>query len=325
MDLIAYRDIARAFPYVRQVYLDAWGEPLLHPSFWEMVALAREAGCSVGLTTNGTLMKPQAVERIVRNLDVVGISMDGATPEVYESIRVGAKFETVVENVRALIAARKSLRPDGLPLVSLLFLKTRQNIHDLPAFVDLAGELGVNEVIASNLTYVTMPEHEVLRAFSLHSPSQEYVAILDQARQRAKAWNLGLRLYPLEPKRVPFCEANPLQELHITWDGFVSPCVYLTLPVKGDTISRVYEGCTYRIPQTRFGNVREEELLDIWHKETYQQFRQPFARRLAACGAAEFGVTEDGGFQEVDAGALAYLERHPLPDVCRSCYKARGI
>ena len=69
-----------------------------------------------------------------------------------------------------------------------------------------------------------------------------------RARKRAKEWNLGLRIYPLEPKRVGFCEARPLDALHITWDGFVTPCVYLTLPVKGDTMAKVHEGESYRIP-----------------------------------------------------------------------------
>ena len=146
-----------------------------------------------------------------------------------------------------------------------------------------------------------------------------------RARKRAKEWDLGLRIYPLEPKRVGFCEARPLDALHITWDGFVTPCVYLTLPVRGDTMTKVHEGESYRIPITRFGNVKESELLDIWNSEAYKKFREPFEGRKAICGNARFGMTDDGGFEEIDAESFRSLSRHPLPDVCYGCYKALGI
>ena len=325
MDMATYRAISKAFPYLKQVYIDAWGEPLLHPEFWQMAAIARDAGCSVGTTTNGTLINRDVARRLACEVDVVGISIDGATAGTYESIRHGAKFNEVVEGVLSLVAAKKETRDDGYPLVSLLFLKNRRNIHELPDMVDLAGELGADEVIASNLTYVAKPGYEALRAYSLQGASPEYMAIIEEARKRAKDRDIGLRIYPLEPKRVAFCEARPLEALHITWDGFVTPCVYLTLPVRGDTMAKVHEGESYRIPMTRLGNVNESELIDIWNSEAYQKFREPFEGRKAICGDAPFGMTDDGGFEEIDRETFDSLSHFPLPDVCRGCYKALGI
>lgn len=325
MDLATYQAVAAAFPYLKQVYIDAWGEPLLHPDFWEMVAMARAAGCSVGVTTNGTLIDGEVARRLASEVEVVGISLDGATAATYESIRHGAKFADVVERVRALTTARKRFGSRGLPLVSLLFLKTRRNIHELPAILDLAAELGADEVIASNLTFIAKPGFESQKAYSLQVPSPEYLKILDTARQRALELDLSLRLYPLEPKRVAYCEARPLEELHVTWDGYVSPCVYLTLPVIGDSFAKVYEGEGYRIPVTRFGNVKETGILDIWNSEAYQKFREPFAARQALCGNQRFGLTDDGGFEEIAADTFAALARYPLPPVCYGCYKALGI
>lgn len=325
MHMNTYRAIGRAFPYLKQAYIDAWGEPLLHPNFWEMVALAREAGCFVGTTTNGTLIDADVATRLADGLDVVGISVDGARAGTYERIRQGAEFNSVINGVRALVAARKASRADGYPLISLLFLKNRRNIHELPDLVDLAAELGVDEVIASNLTYVARAEHDQLRVYSLHGASPEYVAILDEARQRARNRGVGLRVYPLTPKRVAYCEARPLEALHITWDGFVSPCVYLTLPITGDTMTKVHEGVSHRMPMIRLGNVNESELIDIWNSEAYRKFREPFAMRRTICGKAHFGMNDEGGFDEVDAETFHSLSRHALPDGCCGCYKALGI
>lgn len=325
MDMHTYEAIGRAFPYLKQAYIDAWGEPLLHPHFWEMVALAREAGCFVGTTTNGTLINRDTAWRLADGLDVVGISIDGATTGTYEGLRRGATFDQVVDGVKALVEARKASRNDGYPLISLLFLKNRRNIHELPEVVDLAADLGADEVIASNLTYVAKPAHEQLKVYALHGVSQAYRAILNQARKRAKHRGVGLRIYPLTPKRVAFCEARPLESLYITWDGYVSPCVYLALPVHSRTMTKVYEGVSHQMPMIRLGNVNASELIDIWNSDAYAQFREPFAKRQRICHAAHFGMTDEGGFDEIDAETFLSLSPYILPDACKGCVKALGI
>lgn len=109
------------------------------------------------------------------------------------------------------------------------------------------------------------------------------------------------------------------------WEGLVAPCVYLTLPVAGDVILRVYEGVRYQVPKTHFGDLRVSSLLEIWEQEDYRQFREPFAKRSAACGGVPFGPSGDGGFRELDGPAFDAVTRYSLPDVCRGCYKAMGL
>ena len=325
MEMAVFRAAAAAFPHLRQVYIDAWGEPLIHPRLWEMVAMARAAGCSVGITTNGTLIDGETARRLACELDVVGISIDGATAPTYERIRRGARFEAVVAGVRELVAARRAVRPEGLPLISLLFLKRRRNIHELPALVDLAAELGADEVIASNLSFPATKAAAAEAVYDLRAPRPDDLAVLDAARRRAASSGVGLQIYPLSPKRVGFCEARPMESLYITWDGDVSPCVYLTLPLKGGTLSKIYEGETYSIPVTRFGNLKGAGLFEIWDRPAYQRFREPFARRRTLCGKQRFGITDDGGFDEIDPATFDALAQYPLPEVCAGCYKALGI
>jgi MoaA/NifB/PqqE/SkfB family radical SAM enzyme len=81
MDMGTCRALSAAFPYLKQAYINAWGEPLLHPNFWEMASIAREAGCSVGTTTNGTLINSEVARRLAGGLDVVGISMEQYNPQ----------------------------------------------------------------------------------------------------------------------------------------------------------------------------------------------------------------------------------------------------
>jgi MoaA/NifB/PqqE/SkfB family radical SAM enzyme len=290
-----------------------------------MADLARLAGCSVGITTNGTLIDGAVARQLAETMDVVGISLDGASAATYEGIRPGASFDGVVSGIRELVAARRRSRRGGLPLISLLFLKQRQNIADLPAMVELAADLGVDEVIASNLTFVARPAFFSRRVYALGAPDPADEMSLERARQRARKLSVGLKLYPLSPRRVPFCEALPHRALHITWNGFVSPCVYLGLPLKTTTLTRVYEGRLLEVPVIRFGNVSTTSLTDIWDGEAYRRFREPFAGRAGCCGDVDVGITPDGGFDELDPAIFRTLSSHPLPAVCQGCYKALGI
>ena len=56
LPLTTFAKLLPALARARLVYLQGWGEPLLHPDFFNMVALAKQAGCRVGTTTNGMLL-----------------------------------------------------------------------------------------------------------------------------------------------------------------------------------------------------------------------------------------------------------------------------
>ena len=36
------------------VYLQGWGEPMLHLGLWDMLSMAQQKGCRTGFTTNGS-------------------------------------------------------------------------------------------------------------------------------------------------------------------------------------------------------------------------------------------------------------------------------
>jgi MoaA/NifB/PqqE/SkfB family radical SAM enzyme len=60
----------------------------MHPLLWEMVALAREAGCSVGVTTSGTLIDEGVARRLPGEVDIVGISVLGADEVIVSNLRI---------------------------------------------------------------------------------------------------------------------------------------------------------------------------------------------------------------------------------------------
>src|SRR5690606_11525745 len=119
------------------------GEPMMHPRFFDMIAYAAGRGIQVSVNTNMTLLTPARAERLVRSsLTWLHASIDGATPETYERIRVRSNWEKIVGNLRTLVATRERLGSE-LPHLRLVVVVMLQNLHELADLVELAAQIGV--------------------------------------------------------------------------------------------------------------------------------------------------------------------------------------
>jgi MoaA/NifB/PqqE/SkfB family radical SAM enzyme len=317
LDWELYLRIARAFKHIRFVHLQGWGEPLLHPRLFDMIRVAKEAGCRVGFTTNGTLLNQFAGQRLLDlELDLLAISIGGATPQTHAAIRVGSDLSRIVNNLRRfqdLRARRRSQRPK----VEIFFLMTKTNMAELPAAVDLAASLGADELVATNLDYVPTRVQDDLKAFGCQALRQAFARAVEDAAVRAKTAGVAFRPYPIDPEEVAVCEANPLKILFVSSDGRVSPCTYMGLAEQTE-IPRVFNGQPVRVPRLCLGDIREQELLEIWEAPAYRAFRRKFeARRMAKVVSAVAAVARAGStFGDV---------LPPAPQCCKSCPKLFGL
>lgn len=110
------------------------GEALLHPQFIDQVAYAKAKGVGpVDLTTNGVTLDETAregghripgktvMERLLElGIDVVDISLDAATRERYEAIRVKAKYHRVWSNIHRLLYLREKLKAPTKVMLSII-------------------------------------------------------------------------------------------------------------------------------------------------------------------------------------------------------------
>ncbi len=110
MSMSLYRKIIddAAHMGMTEVVISGYLEPLLDKFLFERIEYAKSKGMRVGFSTNGTLLlrNDYMKEILSSRLDWIVFSVDGVTKETYEKIRVGAKFEDVVEGVRRLIEKR---------------------------------------------------------------------------------------------------------------------------------------------------------------------------------------------------------------------------
>ncbi|MCI0477611.1 MAG: radical SAM protein, partial [Anaerolineales bacterium] len=228
------------------VYLQGWGEPLLHPYLWEMIRATKSAGCRVGFTTCGSALDETNSARLLdAGVDILSISFAGATPTTHESLRVGSDFQKLAANVErvarlkkeraaAVIASgakpcpersrrespnreseiassQKTLLAMTLPIIELHFLMMQSNVHELPEFVRLAASLGADEVVATNVAYAPTREIEALRVFA-ESPNPRHRALIVEAEREARRGGIKFRAYPvvMEPNILE-CDAQPTE------------------------------------------------------------------------------------------------------------------
>ena len=102
MEMSVYEKIiAEGRGHVEFIWLQVFGEPLLNPNIYTMIEMAADAGITVGIATNITPLTERASRALLDSrLSLLILSFDGATKATYETIRKGANFERVSENIR---------------------------------------------------------------------------------------------------------------------------------------------------------------------------------------------------------------------------------
>lgn len=297
MSIERFAELLDQMPGLERLHLQGLGEPMLHPRFFDMVALAAGRGIEVSANTNLTLLTPERARRCVSSgLASLSVSLDGASAASYEAIRRRASFAKVMRNLARLVDARDAARS---PLaVRAVMVLMRGNAEELPALLRLLHAQRVTELLVQRLSndlrdsalparYIPIRSYvgeAELRASDL--PRTQ--ALFDEARQLAA--ELGMRLHlPRLDADVPRDVAGrgrcrwPWEQIYITAAGELLPCCMVA------TADRASFGAV-------FGSGGDEPtvgLLARWHGEAAQAFR----------------------------GALA---EGPAPAVCRSCALYHG-
>lgn len=132
--------------------LVGFGEPLLHPSLMDMVKYAKQAGCNVGLITNGSLLGEIAAKKLLdTNIDAIDISVDAFSKKVYERIRVGLDFDILVRNVKRLVELRNEMRKHTFIFCSIV--EQAEVMHEIEEALQFWGKIADKVVTRKFLTF----------------------------------------------------------------------------------------------------------------------------------------------------------------------------
>ena len=256
MTLTKFQRVCSFFPHLREVKIQGIGEPLLNRDLFAMISHAKALGSTVRLSTNASILhRDDNANRLLDSgVDRVHVSVDGGTRTTFEGIRVGADFETVVQNL-SLLSSLRGIRKT--PRLEIWTVALAHNIQELPQIVDIAQRTNVDmlhvQLVLNTFSYKPEVENrvEALQISSKRAPEELNVALKYASSRGVQMELVATKTYSSErPCHWPF------DRVFISVEGDVVPCCVIADP-------RV----------VRFGNVFENTFEEIWRGKPYQEFR----------------------------------------------------
>jgi radical SAM protein with 4Fe4S-binding SPASM domain len=272
MDFDLFVRLLDQFPALEEIQLQGLGEPMMHPRFFDMVSYAASRGIEVGTNSNLTLLNAHRAELCVTSgLAELHASIDGATAETYEEIRVRSHFDRITRNLEGLIEARRRLGSDT-PRVRIVAVVMRRNLPELADLVRLAHRLEIDAVFVQHLCHdfgeSSLPAHYApMRDFvDVQTLMGEDPALIErhfgEARAVAEELGVDLRLPRTRPRLHPPGTPGPERcnwpwtGAYVSYQGLAMPCCMVATP------DRIH-----------LGNLAERGADAVWNGPEYQGFR----------------------------------------------------
>ena len=340
LSLEDYRHVLATMPKtVETVFFGGMGEPLFHRDILEMIRLAAETGVEVELLTNGTLLTEKMIHGLMdAGLTRLWISIDDLeTDSSINAASDGGDLEhsghnhsgLVLSNIRMLNKIRqKSL---STLCLGITFVAMKSNVHQLAKLPFFIAQHLVDDVNVSNISptdeasqkellytglvnmYTGPGKGSVLPTVRLPFFDMNIPEAAEGIRSlmRKQNFNLYFNDQPVL-RKTGYCKFVREGMTFVRADGQVCPCMAL-----------LHNGYTYlhdirrKITHCSFGNVKEQDLADIWNSKEYKTFRRKFDEFEFAsclyCGHCEL-------FEENKEDCIG--NTHPA---CGGCLWAEGV
>ena len=253
LSLDEFKLIVNQLPYIQYALISGVGEPLLNPHILDMIQYAHCKGVKTGFFTNAVLLTPNRTRELLNanGLADINVSIDAGKPESYESIRVGAKFSEVCNNIESFIKIRAEMNKKE-PVLSVYMVVMRENVEEIPLLIKTVGRLGVRY-----LRFHSILESEDTEGNSI---SREEIKLFEEYERLAAEHNVVLFLDKITDGSKNKLEnrtcKDPWRLVYVNVDGKINPCCYSYYDDSGD-----------------MGNIFKNSLDEIWNNMPYRNFR----------------------------------------------------
>jgi MoaA/NifB/PqqE/SkfB family radical SAM enzyme len=314
---------------IPDIYFGGIGEPLFHPKTIDWIRRVKQLGAKVEMITNGTILNEKISRQLIdAGLDILWVSLDGATPESYADVRLGAELPTVLENLRRLFKMRKGGH-FPIPEIGVAFVAMKRNIADLPKIIRLGHTFGAKHYSVSNIQPAT-PDMQDERLYTrtmrniayMPSPMLPKLSLpkidFNEFTQAAltEAFNSGCNVSYAGNNwggANDVCNFVESGTMSIAWTGDVSSC----WPLMHTHMSFLH-GKPHLSKKHVIANVEDRGLNDIWHDPGYVAYRERLHNFVFA------PCTFCGGCDLSEENVEDCLGNTIFP-VCGGCLWAQGI
>ncbi len=145
--------IDEAKNFVFDINLFHRGEPLLNKDLIKMIGYAENNNLKTRLHTNATILTQEISKHLILSgLDFISFSFDGYSKETYEKNRIGADFDTTLQNIINFLKIKKELK-SKTPYTVIQIMEFDENLttEDFKAqkisFINNFKNLPLNKII----------------------------------------------------------------------------------------------------------------------------------------------------------------------------------
>jgi AdoMet-dependent heme synthase len=236
------------------------GEPLLRPDFWQIAQRAADKGLATVLGSNGTLLTPEIIERLIEvGVQGVGVSLDSVDPVAHD------RFRGQEGSWQKTVNAIDTMARVGLEF-QIQFTVSKNNYDQVPQLIAMAAEKGAKAANifflvctgrGQQMTDITPAQYESMLTY-LAKAEKTYE---ERLMVRARCAPHFLRIVDQE---------NPDSAImRGTTSGCIAGTGYFRITPKGEVTP-----CPY-MPEA-VGDLKKQSLKEIWEQDAVMQsLRKP--------------------------------------------------
>ncbi len=249
---------------LRKIIIAATGESMTHRDFPKMIDYASKNHLDIELVTNLTLLNERSLKSIL-NVKRLAVSIDGATKETYEKIRVGANFERTLRNLKLILEKKGDMH------ININYVVQKDNFREIDRMADLLGSLGGIDKITFKFSHNELDE--IYDKIKLSDEDlNEFKEKIKVAAEKLKEYNIKSNL-SIDGE----CQEDYLGS-YKPWIHQI-PCYNLWFGAFINPEGLVFPCCDFYKDKDALGDLKTQSLKEIWNSQEYNVLRRRFKGR----------------------------------------------
>ncbi|MBP7088152.1 MAG: SPASM domain-containing protein [Candidatus Omnitrophica bacterium] len=252
-------------PFASLVCLNGWGESLILPNLDQYISKVSQYGVKIKLTTTLGCRNQRALQSMVDNDVHISVSFDCADKSLYEKIRKGVSYTTVINNIEFLVNEMKKRGTLKNNLRLLVAPLQNMNLEYLEKIFVFSKDLGISEVAIAPLAASLMN----FNLLSYHK--YKTMIILQKCARYAKENNIRLQLIACPFKELYFEDkifnqcCHPWLYIFVNYEGNIIFCDHIIRPSSVKyAIGHISESKDYvwngeKIKKVRLGHLQSDK------------------------------------------------------------------
>ncbi|MBF0553359.1 MAG: SPASM domain-containing protein [Nitrospirae bacterium] len=253
-----FKHIIDQFPRLKWIGLTGIGESFMHRDFFNMLEYVKKKRAIVELFDTFYFIDEKTARRLIEiNIENFFVSLDAATKETYEALRVGSDWKRVTENVRQFFRIKKEMGA-FFPEMNFHFIINKLNCGEVTRYIELVSQLsaGVDVTI-----FFSQMLHRYKETDSLYItvPGETIAGAIEAGKKYGVkiTWNLDV---PTDKPPMKNCIEWTMPFIFATGD--IIPCC-----AGNEANRRDFQR------ETSLGNIFNQDFREIWRGQRYTNLK----------------------------------------------------